>query len=104
MKKITVKANPGRSVPLSATCHRVDNGPRVVTADHGDVVLELRDLVAVQYIRRSIKRGDLAEVTSPVAFATASRPARPGDEQLAGAVVDGPLPPATLAPVTKRKD
>jgi hypothetical protein len=77
MKKTTVQAVPGRSVPLSATCIRPDNGPRIITADQGDVELELRDLVAVQYIRGRVKRGDLIEPRRP-APRVATAPATTG--------------------------
>lgn len=76
MTKITVKATPGRTVPLSASCVRSDGGPRSITADQGAVELELRDLVAVQYVRRSIKRGDLVDVGAAPATRPTPAPAR----------------------------
>lgn len=62
MKTTTVKAAPGRSVPLSATCRRPDGGPNTITADHGEVEVEQRDAAAELYVRRAIARGDLVAV------------------------------------------
>lgn len=67
MKTITVKAAAGRSVPLSSSCRRTDNGPRVITADHGAVDVDQLDAAAELYIKRSIARGDLIAVTKPAA-------------------------------------
>lgn len=67
MKTITVKAAAGRSVPLSSSCRRPDGGTRVITADQGDVALELSDAVAELYVQRAIRRGDLLAVAKPAA-------------------------------------